>query len=325
LRIELSIIYVNYYSKSELERSLASVEKFTKSAFEILIVNNSPLKENFDNLESENAHVRTINSAENYGFGKACNMGISQAKGNFILLLNPDTFLKDNAIDSCLEAYKKLDPEKTGAFTCRHINEDGSFQYSSCRRGDLPRFPFIRVPWKRASLSAKDYMNSSEKLQSVHGSSGYTYAVHGSFLMARKELLEQTPFDEDFFLYSEEIDLCRRLNAKGKKSYYYAEATIVHSSHRANESASIRNQMYLSSALLVLKMYGKGLFLFYHGLRVLRTLCLSVLIPFLPVTINAGLKSHLSDAKLFSKDYLKILRYKRGINSHIPLKSAALN
>ena len=321
---ELSIIYVNYKSIDDLKVSINSVQKFTSVVYEIIVLDNAS-GDNLKSLETTYTSLKVVYLSDNFGFGKACNIGVSKARGKFILLLNPDTQLIDDAISDCLKVYKSFNKETIGALTCRHQYPNGEFQHSSCQRDMLPRLPFLKISLKRIHMSPQEYFETSERLRSQHQKSHFTYAVHGSFFMAYKALLIEYPFDEDFFLYAEEIDLCRRLSAQNRSSYYYADATIVHSSDRARNVMQIRNQTYLSNSLLVLKFYGRAGFTFYYFLRLMRSLIMMIISPLFPSKAKTNIKSHLEDVKPFSQDYFKIFSYSRKVNSHKPLISSALS
>lgn len=303
---------------------MSSLSRFTSISYEVIIVNNSP-DEDLSLLENQFENLQIIISSENLGFGKACNVGINAVKTDYILLLNPDTYLKEDTITKCLNAYKELDSEVTGLLTCKHFYDDNSFQYASIRRSDLPIFPFVRIPWKRTQFDSKQVFNEAKEVIDLHEKSHYAFAVHGSFLLGSKQLFVKEKFDEDFFLYSEEIDLCRRLHASGKKSYFFSETFILHSSHRASEDIAIRNQMYLSAGLMVLKLYGKMGFSLYYAQRIIRAILIWLAIPFLRESTKMLLRTHLKDANPFSKDHLKIFRYDKRINSYKPLKSSSLS
>ncbi|KYG74810.1 hypothetical protein EV198_0689 [Roseivirga ehrenbergii] len=321
---ELSIIYVNYKSIDDLKVSINSVQKFTSVIYEIIVLDNAS-EDNLKSLETTYTSLKVVYLSENLGFGKACNIGVSKAKGEFILLLNPDTILIDDAISDCLRVYKTFDKESIGALTCRHQYPNGEFQHSSCQRDMLPQLPFLKTLLKRIKISPREYFVASEGLMIQHQKSHFTYAVHGSFFMAYKKLLIEYPFDEDFFLYAEEIDLCRRLSSQNRRSYYYADAIIIHSSDRAKTVVQVRNQTYLSNSLLVLKFYGKVGFAFYYFLRLIGSLIMIMILPLFPSKAKMNIKSHLGDVKPFSQDYLKIFSYSRKINSHKPLISSALS
>lgn len=320
---EITIVYVNYHSVEELKRSLKSVTKFTKVSYEVIIVNNAP-EDDLSSLGNYYQGLQIIEAADNLGFGKGCNLGVKAAKTPYVLLLNPDTYLVEDSISICLNAYKALDQNLTGVLSCKHMYENGGFQYSCLERDDLPVFPFFRIPWKRAVKDSKEYYNHSKTVIDRHNSSQYTFAVHGSFMLVSRQLLEDEPFDEDFFLYSEELDLCRRLHQKQRRAYFLSESTIVHSSHRAVENTAIRNQMYLSSGLLVLKFYGKTGYAFYYLQRVLRSLFLLAALPFMPGKTAKKIKAHLNDSRPLSGDYLKIFKYARRLKSYKPLKSSSI-
>ncbi|MBO6496697.1 MAG: glycosyltransferase family 2 protein [Roseivirga sp.] len=321
---EISIIYVNYNSLNELRESISSVVKQTSIPFEILIVNNQP-KEDLKVLCDLHSKIKVIELDHNAGFGKACNVGIKASQTDFVLLLNPDTLLLEDSISKCLQTYKKLDSKTTGLLSCGHYNDSEAFEYSSILRKNLPVFPFLRLPWKRLFYSAKGIYNLSKEIELRHQNSHYTYAIHGSFVLASKTLLIDFPFDEDFFLYGEEIDLCRRLNEAGKPSYFYACTSILHTSQRAKRNTSIRFQMHLSASLLVLKYYGRSGYALYYLLRITRSIPLAVLRYLLPNPMRIKVNSHLMDYRPFSTEHLRVFRYKRKINSLRPLKSKLLS
>ncbi|MCE7993723.1 MAG: glycosyltransferase [Roseivirga sp.] len=320
---EITIVYVNYHSVEELKRSLKSVTQFTTTAYEVIVINNAP-EDDLSALSDYHKDLQIIEPKDNLGFGKACNLGIKASKTPYILLLNPDTYLIEDSISIGLNAYKALNQSVTGVLSCKHMYENGSFQYSCFERSELPVFPFFRIPWKRAVKDSKQYYNDSKAVIDEHSTSHYTYAVHGSFMLGPRQLMEEEPFDEDFFLYSEELDLCRRLQQKQRSAYYLSETTIAHSSHRAVENMAIRNQMYLSSALLVLKYYGKIGYSFYYLQRVLRALFLMASLPLMPRRVAEKIKAHLKDSRPLSGDYLKIFKYSRGLKTHVPLKSSSI-
>ena len=174
-----------------------------------MVVNNSP-SEDLSSLRKYKEDISIIQSKDNLGFGKACNIAIKAASTPYVLLLNPDTYLIEDSISLSLQAYKHLNQQFIGLLSCGHQNEDGSFQYSCLEKNDLPVFPFTRIAWNRIKRDSTEYHNQSERMISKHSRSHYVFAVHGSFMLGKRQILISEPFDEDFFLYAEEIDLCRK-------------------------------------------------------------------------------------------------------------------
>lgn len=323
LKTEITIVYINYYSLADLKTSLTSVSEHTSVAYKVIVVNNSPL-EDLSELNGYSEDVLIIDAKKNLGFGSACNMAIKAATTPCVLLLNPDTCLVEDSISLSLQAYLHLDPAETGMLSCGHQNADRSFQYSCLEKQDLPVFPFLRIPWKRLSSGPKALHNESQRVVAKHEESHYVFAVHGSFMLGKRQMLLDEPFDTDFFLYAEEIDLCRRLSNAGKRSYHFSGTSIIHTAQNAKENVAIRHQMHLSSSLLVLKTHGTMGYAFYYLLRLFRSSLLFLGLPFLPKKLKANVYNHLREVQPYSPDYLKVFRYSKRISSHLPLKSSKL-
>lgn len=220
----VSIVIVNYNTRQLTQNCIQSIMQNTYCDYEILVVDNSSRAE--ERYISDSSLVRVI-PAENKGFGHACNMGIRAARGDFYLMLNSDTLVHERAIDRCLE-YLLSHPE-AGAAGCKTLLKDGSLDHN-CKRG---------LPTPEASLYYllgldKKYPHSPKyaryhatyldenKIQEVE-------VLSGSFMLLRKEALRQTGlFDEQFFMYCEDVDLCYRITKAGWKIVYLPSASILH-------------------------------------------------------------------------------------------------
>ena len=183
--MELSIIIVNYKTPELTKKCVESIKKYPpKVSYEIVVIDNS---------------------VDNVGFAKGNNEGIKKAKGKYILLLNSDTEVKKNSIDTMLEFAKKH--SDLGAVASRLLNKDGSIQ-PSCF--DFPTIFKI----------TKKYAPESRQVVDV--------AVMAAFLITPKCLQKVGLLDEKYFMYFEDFDYCRRIKKAGLKVYYLAEAEIVH-------------------------------------------------------------------------------------------------
>ncbi|MBI4038782.1 glycosyltransferase family 2 protein [Candidatus Daviesbacteria bacterium] len=231
---DLSIIILNYNVKDLLINCLDSVFKNRgkEDNWQIIVVDNGSedgsveaVKKKYCNLLS--SRVDLMENKSNLGFSAGNNVGVKIAKAPVILFLNPDTVVVDKAISKSLK-FLKSNPD-IGAVTCRVELPDGRLDYS-CHRG----FP---TPWNTFA-----YLSGLSKLF-PHSSlfSGYaatyldTKVTHeidcltGAFLMVRKIAGEQIGWwDTDYFFNGEDVEFCYNLKQKGWRTYFYADAKVIH-------------------------------------------------------------------------------------------------
>jgi len=231
----LSVIIVNYNVKYFLEQCLYSVEKALQepcgrpggAETEIFVVDNHSSDGSIAYLRSKFPRVKFIVNEENRGFARANNQALREARGKYILFLNPDTILPEDHCSICLSFMEAN--SGVGAAGVRMIDGSGQFLKES-RRG----FP---SPWvafcKLAGLSA--LFPHSRLLASYylgHLSSGGNHPapiLSGACLWARRAALDRAgSFDEQFFMYAEDIDLSYRIEQAGYINYYIADTTILH-------------------------------------------------------------------------------------------------
>lgn len=228
--IKLSIIIVNYntymLTKQTIDSILNQEHPFT---YEIILVDNAStdgsiqqLKEDFKNQEQL---VHIIVNYSNLGFGKANNIGMRLSRGEYILLLNSDTVIGEFCLEKCLNRLQEQ--KEVGALGCKVVMGDGSLDHA-CKRGfPTPKaslYYFLKLDKK----NPKKY-GLYDALHLGEDEVGEVDALMGAFmLMPRKVLDEVGLFDEDYFMYGEDIDLCYRIKAAGYKVVYYPEARIIH-------------------------------------------------------------------------------------------------
>ncbi len=223
--MDLSIIIVNYNTKDLTHQTIDSIIKNTHGInYEIIVADNSTDESQMCNYDSQ--HVTTF-KIENHGFGHGCNSGAKLAKGRYLLFLNSDTLIHDNALLKCVE-YMKANKD-VGILGARILLKDGTLDHG-CKRG----FP-------TPSAALYYYMGLDRKFPDSrkYGAYRQTYlnesetnevdSVSGAFLMISKNLFEEiNGFDETFFMYGEDLDLCFRVKEKGYKVIYFANAVITH-------------------------------------------------------------------------------------------------
>lgn len=238
---ELSIIIVNFNTKDVTRACLDSIRKWSGGVpWEIVMVDNGSTDGSVEMLKAYPGITLILNK-KNLGFAKANNKGIRVAKGKYILLLNSDTEIRQDSIQTML---RFMDGHlKAGAATCRLELTDGSMD-PACHRG----FP---TPW--ASLT---YMIGLEKLFPTSRvfaryHMGYKNmniphqvdCISGAFLIARREAIDAAGLlDEDYFFYAEDIDWAYRFKKKGWEIWFNPEATVLHKKKQSGRSSLLRSR-----------------------------------------------------------------------------------
>lgn len=226
--LDLSIIIVTYNSEKFIGACIDSIAQHVRGlTYEVLVVDNLSTDSTPAILQQQ-PNVRLIRNEKNYGFACANNKGIVQANGNFILILNPDILLTPETDLEALMAYFKTKPS-TGIVSPRLIYEDGKVQENARKFPSLLTF-FIRgFRLEKYAQSFSFYKN--------HNVFSYISCTHpvevdwviGAFMLTRKDVIEQVGlFDQQFFMYYEDADLCSRMKRNGYSIVYYPGVTAIH-------------------------------------------------------------------------------------------------
>lgn len=241
--MKLSIIIVNYNTYTLTKQTIDSVlEKKLPFEYEIMLVDNASmddsmvkLQEDYKDIIREGLLKVTLNDA-NLGFAKANNIGMRKSKGEYILLLNSDTYVVEDCLQQCMQYIEHYNTEaviqgenkcKIGALGCKVILPDGTLDHA-CKRG---------FPTPRASLYYFLKLHKRDKVKyglydALHldeNEVGEVDCLMGAFMLMPRHVLDQVGLlDEDFFMYGEDIDLCYRIKEGGHKIMYYPEASIIH-------------------------------------------------------------------------------------------------
>jgi hypothetical protein len=189
---------------------------------------------------------KIIQNTMNNGYAKANNQGILAARGEYILLLNPDTKILKNAIKKCIK-YMESHP-KTGVLGCKLLNEDGSLQ-SSCRNFPSPVNVFIEAFALHTIIKFIPYVQSIYLRTWKHESVRKVDSVKGAFLLTKMDVIDKIGLlDESFFMYGEELDFCKRVKENGWDVTFYPKAEIVHYGGKSTEIHSLKNLIELHRA-----------------------------------------------------------------------------
>ena len=236
---DLSIIIVNYNVKEFLLNSLSSIYKALGNInAEIIVVDNASDDGSMELVEEKYPSVIQIKNKKNVGFGSANNQALEIANGKYILLLNPDTIVREDTFEKMIRFFEE-NPD-AGMAGCKVLNPDGSLQLA-CRRGfPGPWTSFTKVAglstlFPKSKIFAKynlTYLNENETYE--------VDAVSGAFMMLRKETYDKIGgFDPKFFMYGEDLDLCYRTQNAGFKVYYVHETEIIHYKGESTKRSSI--------------------------------------------------------------------------------------
>ncbi len=217
--MELSVVILSYNVQHFLQLCLQSVEAaLTTINAEIIVIDNNSKDQSKVMVETHFPNVKWIQNTENVGFSKANNQAVQQAKGNYLCILNPDTVVAENTFTKLLEfAETKTD---LGIVGCQLIDGNGEFLPESKRNVPTPKVALKKLLGK----SDMYYANHLEKHQI-----GKASIFVGAFMLLKKEVyLKVNGFDEQYFMYGEDIDLSYKIEKSGLTNYYYGNTTVIH-------------------------------------------------------------------------------------------------
>lgn len=226
--IDISIVIVNYNVKEFVASLLDSLEKAKEGLkVEVFVVDNASSDASVPYLKKSYPWVKFFENQENIGFAKANNQAIKIAKGKYTLLLNPDTILREDTLKTMYE-HMEANPN-TAAAGCKLLNPDGSFAPESRREVPTPSVAL----WKTLGLTS--LFPESKRFGRYYQSwkdedeSGRVPVLSGAFMFMRTDVLkEMDGFDERFFMYGEDIDLCYRIGSEGYHIDYVPDTSIIH-------------------------------------------------------------------------------------------------
>ncbi|QQS15691.1 MAG: glycosyltransferase family 2 protein [Candidatus Moraniibacteriota bacterium] len=230
--MDVSIILVNYRSREKTRNCLFSLKKADLSGIshEIIIVDNSEADDFGKEFRQEFPEVIFVRNETNSGMGSGNNLGARQARGSFLLILNPDTIVRPDAIRQLFDMMKNH--EDMGIAGPKLLNPDGTLQYSCLR------FPKVWTPILRRTILgrfAPHHLGRYLMTDFDHQQTRDVDWMMGSCLLIRADLYHCIGgFDERFFMYFEDIDLCRRAWREGLRVVYCPDAIVVHDHARGS-------------------------------------------------------------------------------------------
>jgi GT2 family glycosyltransferase len=269
---KVSVIILNYNTFSLTCDCINSLINFTGGiSYEIILVDNASTECDPVIFLDKFPGLKLIRSAKNVGFAKGNNLGIEQASGDYILLLNSDTFLKEDSISKavqCLKMHKEV-----GVIGCRMIYPDGTIQYTarkfrsiSWELLDLFRFILYLLPYKKRSrLMLGKYFRHDEPV--------FCDWLNGAFFLFPKKIVSELPngkLDDRFFMYGEDQLWCEHFSNLGYKNMFYPGTTIIHiNSGSTDLSRQLKLRKTMLKHELEIMRLRKGEYLYYHLFRFL--------------------------------------------------------
>ncbi len=227
--MKLSVIIVNYNVKYFLEVCLHSVLRAAKGVdAEVIVVDNNSTDDSCQMLREHFPSVVLIENKDNKGFSKANNQGVAIAKGQYILFLNPDTVMPEDFFAKTI-AYMDAHPD-AGALGPRLIDGKGQFAPDAKKSFPSLSVAIFKTTGINKLFSKSPYFN---RYYAVHVGERETAAVEvlsGCCMLVRRKAMDEAggPFDEDYFMYCEDVDLSYRIHKSGYKNIYYPEADLIH-------------------------------------------------------------------------------------------------
>lgn len=265
--VDVTVLIVNYNVREFLEQALLSVMRSSdRLEVEVIVVDNNSVDGSQELVHRAFPEVRLIANDRNAGFGAANNVGFAEAKGRYLMILNPDTIIQEDTLATLVD-FMDAHPE-AGAAGCKILNPDGTFARESRRAFPTPATAFYRMiglsrllPGSRRFGRYNLSYLSPEEVCEVD-------ALSGSCMILRREALVTTAspgqkvdqstsarpdrlFDENFFMYGEDLDLCYRIQKAGWKIFYVPDTQIIHYKGESTRKGDLRYVRLFYGAMLL--------------------------------------------------------------------------
>jgi len=239
--MQLSVIILNYNVRFFLEQCVLSVEKALSTIDgEIIVIDNNSSDDSCAMMKALFPNIKLIENKENLGFPKGNNIGVVHAKGEYICILNPDTVVAEDTFSKILST--KNWQLNTGIIGCKLIDGTGNFLPESKRGIPTPWVAFTKIFGLYKLFPKSSWFNQYYAQQLSANESGKVDILVGAFMVMKRELYAEIGgFDENCFMYSDDIDLSYMVLQKGKYNYYCPETLVIH----YKGESTVRDEKYL--------------------------------------------------------------------------------
>lgn len=249
--LKLSVIIVNYNVQHFLEQCLYSVRKAAQRVeTEIFVVDNNSVDGSVQMVREKFPEVHLISNPDNLGFSKANNQAMRIARGEYVLLLNPDTVVEEETFEKTVR-FMDEHPD-AGGLGVKMLDGKGNFLPESKRGLPTPAVAFYKIfglsrIFPKSKTFGRYHLGflDKEKTHSIE-------ILSGAFMLMRKAALDKVGLlDEDFFMYGEDIDLSYRLILGGYKNYYFPETRIIHYKGESTKKSSVNYVFVFYNAMVI--------------------------------------------------------------------------
>ncbi len=262
--ITLSVIIVSYNVRYYLEQCLRSVRQAARGLdVEILVVDNNSSDGSVEYLEPLFREVRFIKSEVNLGFSKANNLAAGMAKGQYLLFLNPDTIVSENAFADCI-SFMDSHPGAGITGVCM-LNRDGSFAPESRRAVPTPFVAFCKMSglcalFPKSRVFGKYYLGHLDRTEENR-----IEVVSGAYMFVRREAFERVGgFDETFFMYGEDVDLSYRILKSGYENWYIPVRILHYKGESTNRTSFSYSKVFYNAMLIFFNKHFRGYGRLFH-------------------------------------------------------------
>lgn len=239
--MQLSVIILNYNVRYFLEQCVLSVqEAISNIDGEIIIVDNNSSDDSCHMMKNRFPEIKLIKNKSNLGFPKGNNIGVSEAKGEFICILNPDTVVAQDTFEKILAFAKRQ--SNLGIVGCKLIDGTGNFLPESKRGIPTPWVAFTKITGLYHFFSKYKLFNQYYAQNLNENESGKVDILVGAFMVMKRDFyIDLNGFDENCFMYSDDIDLSYRSLLKGKSNYYFHETSVIH----YKGESTVKDKLYM--------------------------------------------------------------------------------
>ena len=240
--MQLSVIILNYNVRYFLEQCVFSVQKALEVIDgEIIVVDNNSSDDSCEMMKSRFPNIKLIENKENLGFPKGNNIGVAEAKGEYICILNPDTVVAEDTFAKVITRFETISSE-VGIIGCKLIDGTGNFLPESKRGVPTPWVAFTKIFGLYKLFPNSSWFNQYYAQHLNEDQSGEVDILVGAFMVVKRSLyLEIGGFDENCFMYSDDIDLSFTVKKLGKQNYYFADTTVIH----YKGESTVRDGLYM--------------------------------------------------------------------------------
>jgi GT2 family glycosyltransferase len=256
---EVSIVIVNWNARDLLRDCILSIKQETSCAFEIIVVDNASTDASVEMVATEFSDVTLIVNHDNRGFAAANNQGIAAASGRYLLLLNPDTVVLDGAIDKMISWYDQH--KDVGCAGCQVLETPTVIQ-QTCFADPNPFMLLLIETGIQKFIPPTPFLRSPEYRGWDRRTERDVDVVSGMFMLIPRQVLDDVGvLDEEFFIYAEEADLCRRIRRCGLRCVFTPIARILHLEGGGKSTKQMKPRMHvqLQKSMLIYTSKHNGL------------------------------------------------------------------